>query len=412
MLPGNRSSSKPIFGREKELVEVIRLLGVPINSSRPSSKRKRNSNSANNEPRITSVPVLPIVGMGGVGKTTLAQEITTLKRVKSYFDKIIWICVSDDFDVEKLTKAIADNFDDLQQDLLAEVGKKRFLLILDDIWPDVLKEDVFWDFFKLCVSGSENSNIEPQLEMIGRSIIPKLKGSPLAAKTIGRLLRKSINADHWNDILNSELWHLPQKETDILPALRLSYMYLPFHLKRCFSFCAVYPKDYNFQKASLVEIWIAEGFVEPQGNIPLQHTGDLYFEELVNLSFQKHRGKHNKLRTLLCHKYLRDRALASVMVHWFSELGRLRVIFCASMREVPKNISNLKHLRYLEISKYCPLRSLPSSFCCLYNLQILYARKCTFESLPSGFSKLINLQKFEAQRSCSGNIYYEDGISE
>ncbi|CAN6231293.1 unnamed protein product [Urochloa humidicola] len=131
-----------IFGREKELNEVIRLLGVS-NGSRSFSKRKRTSNAANNQLRVSSVPVLPIVGIGGVGKTTLAQEITTFKIVKSHFDKIIWICVSDDFDVERFTKVLirnlsgkeasTDDLDVLQQVLFDEVRKKRFLLILDDI---------------------------------------------------------------------------------------------------------------------------------------------------------------------------------------------------------------------------------------------------------------------------------------
>ena len=291
---------------------------------------------------------MPIVGIGGVGKTTLAQEITTLQRVKSHFDKIIWICVSDEFDEERFTKvlikslsgkeATADNLDDLQKILAGEVGKKRFLLILDDIWPNALNEgcwrkfcapltnvlqgsmllvttrfaevadivgtmdkfaleglqnDVFWQFFKMCVFGYEDYHIDPKLEQIGKSILPKLKGTPLAAKTIGRLLRKSLNPAHWNDILNSELWQLRQKEADILPALRLSYMYLPFNLKRCFSFCAAYPKDHNFDKSSLTEIWVAEEFVERQGSIPLQHISGQYFEDLVNLSFfQKLRGKY------------------------------------------------------------------------------------------------------------------------
>ncbi|CAO2045467.1 unnamed protein product [Urochloa humidicola] len=498
-----------IFGREKELNEVIRLLGVPT-GSRSSSKRKRTSNAAKNQLRVSSVPVLPIVGIGGVGKTTLAQEITTLKIVRSHFDKIIWICVSDDFDVERFTKVLirnlsgkeapTDDLDVLQQVLFDEVRKKRFLLILDDIWPDALKDyeqcwrkfcapltdvlqgsmllvttrfaevadvvgtmesfaleglkyDVFWDFFKLCVFGSENYQIEPELEMIGRRILPKLKGTPLAAKTIGRLLRNSLNTSHWNDVLNSELWQIRQKETDILPALRLSYTYLPFHLKRCFSFCAVYPKDYNFEKTDLAEIWVAEGFVEPQGSIPLQHIGDQYFEDLVNLSFfQKLQGKyvmhdlihdmaqlvskdecfivknasdiknipqnvrhlsilvssdikssdlrslckHTKLCTLLCNKSLRSNTPASVIDRWFSELQCLRVIRFASIKELPESIGNLKHLRYLEISRECNFCSVPSSFYDLYNLQILYAKKCNFSGLHTGnLSKLINLQKFE-----------------
>lgn len=212
--------------------------------------------------------------------------------------------------------------------------KKRLLVILDDMWDDALKEngdcwkrfcapftnvlqgsmmlvttrskevadlvrtidpfplkgledDVFWDFFRQCVFGVDSSDIDPELEHIGKRILPKLKGSPLAAKTLGRLLGMSRDTIHWNNILTSELWELRQNESDILPALRLSYICLPFHLKRCFSFCAVYPKDHKFEKASLAKIFVAEGFVAPQdqGNISLQDIGCQYFEDMVNRSF-------------------------------------------------------------------------------------------------------------------------------
>ena len=214
------------------------------------------------------------------------------------------------------------------------------------------------------------------------------------------------------------------------------------------------PKDYNFKKAILAEIWVAEGFVEPQGSIPLQHIGEQYFEDLVNLSFfHKLRGKyvihdlmhdmallvskdecfivkntsgikevppnvrhlsilsssgvncsdlmslckHTKLRTLLCNKYFRSEPL-SLMDRWFDELGCLRVFFCAfKMQQLPERIGNLKHLRYLGISRNRRFNEVPSSFWSLYNLQILYARKCTFERLHIGASKLINLQKFESR---------------
>ncbi|KAM3391885.1 hypothetical protein ACQJBY_013173 [Aegilops geniculata] len=156
---------------------------------------------------------------------------------------------------------------------------------MEPVKIEALKDDVFWNFFKLCAFGSEGSNNNPELELIGRSILPKMKGSPLAAKTLGRMLSMDPQASHWNFILESELWELRQEETDILPALRLSYMYLPFYLKQCFAFCAVYPKDYKFQKAGLAEIWVAEGFVEPQGGFPIQDIGCQYFEDLVARSF-------------------------------------------------------------------------------------------------------------------------------
>ncbi|KAE8796802.1 disease resistance protein RGA2 [Hordeum vulgare] len=394
----------------------------------------------------------------------------------------------------------SDNLNSLQHALSKNVRNKRFLIVLDDMWDDALeenglrwkrfcaplrnvmqgsmilvttrspkvadgvgtmepfvldglKDDVFWNFFKVCVFGSESSNSEPELELIGRSILPKLKGSPLAAKTLGRLLKRNLHVTHWNKVLESELWELRQNKTEILPALRLSYMYLPFHLKRCFSFCAVYPKDHRFEKGYLAEIWAAEGFVKPQGDIPIQDIGCQYFEDLVERSFfQKVRDtyvihdllhdmaqlvsehdcfviknmsdfqkvpqdvrhlsilsstkfdrstllslcKHTKLRTLFCNKSLRNKTVASVVDHWFNELRLLRIIFFSVIEELPDSVGNLKHLRYLKISRTCPFDSLPSAICCLYNLQIFSARECKLESLPSDFSKLISLQSFES----------------
>ncbi|TVU34863.1 hypothetical protein EJB05_16718, partial [Eragrostis curvula] len=539
-----------IFGRQKELNELIRLLVfVPPDKRRNLSHslgRKRTWNGSNelasssdhslpkaeDVKTITSVPVLPIYGIGGVGKTTLAQSIFNAPELRDQFDFKIWTCVSDDFDVKRLTKEViqscsiiepttdnldfpqkkkTDNLDSLQHALATELNKKRFLLVLDDMWDDALqdngqcwkrfcapftevldgsvmlvttrsqkvayrvctmnpflltglKDDVLWNFFKLCVFGCELSQNHSELECIGRSILPKLKGSPLAAKTLGRLLQMSLDARHWENVLKSELWEIKQEETDILPALRLSYMYLPFCLKRCFSFCAVYPKDYKFEMASLVAIWVAEGFVPPQGNIPLQRIGCQYFEDLVNRSFFQKCGddryvihdlmhdmaqlvskeecfiinnmtdiqkipqdvrhlsiltsnvvtyssllslcKHKKLRTLLCGKSLYTSGF--VMDRWCSELRCIRVI-CASMREpIPENIGNMKHLRYLEIFGvgFGMTMSIPSALCHLYNLQTLCATNYEFENLPNDFANLINLQKFDSQ-----TLHYHDGLT-
>ncbi|VAH09371.1 unnamed protein product [Triticum turgidum subsp. durum] len=263
----------------------------------------------------------------------------------------------------------------------------------------------------------------------------------------------SPHTTHWNNILESELWKLKQEKTDILPALRLSYIYLPFHLKRCFSFCALYAKDHKFEKGRLAEIWVAEGFVEPQGDIPLEDIGHQYFEDLVNRSFFQNvsgtyiihdllhdmaklvsdhdcftirnmrdfqmvpqnvrhlyilpsrdlstpnllsLSKHTKLHTLICDMSFGNEA-AVIMDRWCSELQRLRVLFWASSNELPDSIANLKHLRHLEISKACAFKSFSSAFCSLYNLQRLYAKECKLESLPCDFSKLISLRRFKSR---------------
>ncbi|KAF7012652.1 hypothetical protein CFC21_026821 [Triticum aestivum] len=510
------SKETKIFGREKELKQVLGFLNVP---TRPKRKRATSSicaststsssNHVNAEPKISSLPVLVVAGIGGVGKTTLAQHICNHQRVKSHFELIIWICVSDDFNEKRLTKEVIesstgkgpkiDHLDSLQRALYNHVKNKRLLIVLDDVWDDALKDngrcwemfcapftsvqegsamlvttrcpnvtkavhtmepviveglkdDVFWNFFKLCAFGSEGSSNDPELECIGRKILPKLKGSPLAAKTLGRMLSMDLQASHWSSILESELWELKQKETEILPALRLSYMYLPFYLKQCFAFCAVYPKDYKFEKACLAEIWVAEGFVEPRGGVPIQDICYQYFEDLVARSFfQKVNGryvihdllhdmaqkvsehdcfilrnksdfdkvpqnvrhiyilpssefddsnllilcKYTKLRTLICKNNLGKRT-SFVMDHWCAKLPRMRVISFVFTNVLPDSIGNWKHLRYLEISRACPLKRIPSTFCWLYNMQILYAKKCKIQSLPADFDKLTSLQKFES----------------
>ncbi|XP_044391652.1 uncharacterized protein [Triticum aestivum] len=386
-----------IFGRDVLLKKMMRLLNVPTNSSagskrkwKPSADGASTSNQVSNESRLADLPVLPLVGIGGVGKTTLAQHICSHPLVKSHFKIIIWICVSDDFDVKRLTKEAiesctgkktkTDNLNSLQIVLSGTLSNERFLIVLDDMWDNALKEDgmcwkkfcaplknvlqgsmmlvttrsqkvselvhtmepiileglkddVFWNFFKLCVFGSESSNDFPDLEDIGREILPKLKGSPLAAKTLGRMLQSDLHTSHWNSILDSELWALDQEATDIVPALRLSYMYLPFHLKKCFSFCAVYPKDKQFEKDSLAEIWAAEGFVKRQGVIPVQDIGCQYFNDLLNRPFfQKVQGKY------VIHDLLHD------MAQKVSEDDCYIVKKKDDFRRIPPNVRHLSIL--------------------------------------------------------------------
>lgn len=226
---------------------------------------------------------------------------------------------------------LSDNLDYLQNKLAKVVGLNQFLVVLDDVWDDSLKdngqewqkfcaplttgvqgsmilmttrsskvaklvctlspfqlqgleEDTFWEFFKACALDGKRSTMDIKLASIGRMIVPKLKGSPLAAKTLGRLLRMKIDTVHWSNILNSELWELKQEVGDILPALALSYLYLPRHLRRCLALCAMFPKDHKFKKTVLVDLWSAQCFVE-QDKMCMHTAGDWCFEELESRCF-------------------------------------------------------------------------------------------------------------------------------
>ncbi|KAG6530853.1 disease resistance protein RGA2-like [Zingiber officinale] len=313
-----------LFGRDKELQQLKDLLL----KSEVASKFGQSG-----------VSVLSIDGIGGIGKTTLAQEVFNDSSVEEYFKLRIWVCVSENFSTERLTREITEyttkekcnvpNFAALQVVLKEKITQERFLLVLDDVWNeerhkweslcaplrfgkpgskilvttrsrsiagmvgdvdpihlDRMDEKSFWEFFKKCAFGFSNSGVhDPHLEAMAKKMTCKLKGLPLAAKTLGGLLSKKLDEQHWKSILDSEIWQLPQEENGIMPALQLSYQYLPPHLKQCFAFCSLFPKDYKFSESELIGIWIAEGFIVHQGSIRMEELGSNYFHELVNRSF-------------------------------------------------------------------------------------------------------------------------------
>ncbi|MED6178802.1 hypothetical protein PIB30_111037, partial [Stylosanthes scabra] len=218
--------------------------------------------------------VIPIVGLGGIGKTTLAQMVYHDDKVKEMFDFRGWVCVSEEFDVVKVTKTIIEaitsspcNLTDLnllQQDLKEKLSRQKFFVVLDDVWNQNYDD---WNKllkpFQKGVKGSKiiittrSKNVasvvqtvspheltslsdedcwlvftkhallstvfveNPTLEKIGRDIVKKCCGLPLAAQALGGLLRGNSDVKYWNHVLKSEIWELSDDRINIVPALRI-----------------------------------------------------------------------------------------------------------------------------------------------------------------------------------------------
>ncbi|XP_044964020.1 putative disease resistance protein RGA1 [Hordeum vulgare subsp. vulgare] len=291
-----------------------------------------------NEQSSQPYDVISVVGIGGVGKTALVQRLYNHRYVKHHFDLTVWLHVSDKFDVGRLTKEMAQSnlsifadlnsissLDQAQSILRDTLNGKRALIVLDDVWNVLrsqlenlfkplqfvsngskvivttrsknvanmnapteimhlhgLEDEDYWGFFSQCAFGDANPSDFSQLKKIGREVVSKLAGSPLAAKTIGGSLKAELEEKHWSAICGRKLWQIEQKEDDIISVLRLSYEHLPDHLKQCFVYFALFPKKCHLRGDELIQMWRAHGFLNTQAPDEIAYR---YINDLLQLSF-------------------------------------------------------------------------------------------------------------------------------
>nr|GME03104.1 putative disease resistance protein RGA3 [Ipomoea batatas] len=446
--------------------------------------------------------VISIVGTGGIGKTTLAQLVFEDERIKTHFgNERVWICVSDPFDQIKIAQAIVESITksstDLSQlQLLLEKIKstlsgKRFLLVMDDVWTeqsakweplknslkdglpgsrilvtsrservarmmgsvylhqlDLISDSEAWLLLsRIAFSGRREEDCE-ELKDIGQEIAQKCKGLPLAAKVMGSLLRFKYTKDDWQNVLDNKIWELEKVVTDLFPHLYLSYNDLTPKMKQCFSYCAIFPKDYVIKVNMLVRIWMAQGYVtmESKGrelfgslamrsffqdlkkddmdsNIIIsckmhdiwhdfaqfltrnecysidQHEDKVEYKNLRHLRSWQDTGTNMNLPSIcdigkLRSFFVEGFSPEQLTPDFFNGLKSVRVLIlhACELKELPKEIGNLLHLRYIDLS-WSNVEELPDAVCSLYNLQTLVLERCEHLSrLPEGIGNLINLR--------------------
>nr|UBY07536.1 NBS-LRR disease resistance protein [Dasypyrum villosum] len=261
-----------------------------------------------------NIMVFAIVGIGGVGKTTLAQKVFNDKAIQAVIE------AGGDHWRAGNTKTT------LHQTLKDSLIGHKTLLVMDDVWDHGAWEGVIKVPFNAAASGSRvlittrdegvalgmiatrpyhhvntlapdeawlllkkqvlSSDIDENhinmLKDIGLKIIQKIGGLPLSIKLMGGLLRQREGLHcYWEKVLDDSKWLTAEMPRELSYAVYLSYEDMPSYLRQCFLYYSLLPKCKKFHVAEVVAMWISEGFIHGSLN-DLEESGRYYYNELIS----------------------------------------------------------------------------------------------------------------------------------
>uniref|UniRef100_A0A251JX99 NB-ARC domain-containing protein n=1 Tax=Manihot esculenta TaxID=3983 RepID=A0A251JX99_MANES len=372
--------------------------------------------------------VVSIVGMGGLGKTTLAKNIYNDINVKQHFDCCAWVFISQQYtardllvriwidvasttDKSKLEQYTARDLlvriwidvasttdkskleaikeeklfastnmesmkeeqslksmlermeeEDLVKKLYKVLEQKRYLVVLDDIWnteawdclkrafpngkkgskilfttrnkslasyadpsitpmePPFLTNNEAWELLRRKAFPVEQS-CPRDLEILGREMVKKCGGLPLAVGVLGGILATKKSLNEWKTVQKNVNAHFAMLERKnqyggVYGILAMSYHDLPYHLKPCFLYLSQFPEDWEFHKRTLIRMWIAEGFIaqsQDSANQTMEDVAEIYLEELVSRCMvQETERDHTGIHVKICriHSLMRDTCIS------------------------------------------------------------------------------------------------------
>ncbi|KAK3405648.1 hypothetical protein EUGRSUZ_K01877 [Eucalyptus grandis] len=303
-----------VIGRDSDKEKIIEMLMQPIDDK--------------------NLSVIPIVGIGGLGKTALAKLVYNDDSVREQFQLRLWVWAPKDFDLKKIIEGIIkdatghslSNFDiqQLQTRLQDTIKDKKYLLVLDGVWSNDrrrwkelrdllsvgaseskiivttrslevasimgthpahnlkgLSHEKSMALFKRWAFDEKEKEPRPELLEIGHDIVEKSLGVPLLLIILGSLLHAKDEETYWVYIRDSKTWELVEVEKDILSVLKLSYDDLPSHLKQCFPILSLFPRGTKITADDLVRQWMAFGLISSvREKLAMEDVGVEYVKDL------------------------------------------------------------------------------------------------------------------------------------